>query len=69
MLFVFGFGVLCLSMCVVCFMFQCVCVCVRERERPLGLHVLGAGEPRLGAGRESPVAKIQIYSLTFNLPT
>ena len=57
-------------LCVLCFS---VCVCERERERererPLGLHVLGAGEPRLGAGRESPVAKIQIYSLTFNLPT
>ena len=55
-------------LCVLCFS-VCVCVCERERERPLGLHVLGAGEPRLGAGRESPVAKIQIYSLTFNLPT
>ena len=59
--------------CCVFYVSVCVCVCVRERERererPLGLHVLGAGEPRLGAGRESPVAKIQIYSLTFNLPT
>ena len=55
--------------CCVFYVSVCVCVCERERERPLGLHVLGAGEPRLGAGRESPVAKIQIYSLTFNLPT
>ena len=59
--------------CCVFYVSVCVCVCVRERERdrerPLGLHGLGAGEPRLGAGRESPVAKIQIYSLTFNLPT
>lgn len=57
--------------CCVFYVSVCVCVpvCVCKRERPLGLHVLGAGEPRLGAGRQSPVAKIQIYSLTFNLPT